>query len=412
MYLMTEQIKREKEEREALEQQKKINQAKALLQQSADRSLRTVVEYDSRVSRYGEEAANEGVQSAHQQNIQWAVSNGIPTDGMSKTWDRETVLNGVMSFEDMYKKVFSEDLEFGDVFNKVDLDNYDPAELGPFQESFRKGKPDVTLLPKPIDGTDATATQRVRDSRIAAGTEYGVRVLGLSEQEARDRATLAVAGFTRMDTTQQGRTRTLNVLSGTMNEVPLDSREGGNGNIGQDINEGDDLWTLADYSTGVRNWSVDKINRATALFGMEPDKIVENARQRFSMATNNFIRSNAVNRRFSSAEIDRLAKEASLDPAILDSPELLRTRMSAIQEALLVRQRQEENRAFNPRLGLSEDDRAASADMANEIENFLTIMNAPLKMSGNVEQDKELWDSLPIGRAVINPVTGKIVYKR
>jgi hypothetical protein len=182
-----------------------------------------------------------------------------------------------------------------------------------------------------------------------------------------------------------GRVVLTDLVTRRVTELPV-----GGGGERTAIPESKTLYSLAgEGATGLAPAIAETGSKVTGQIGGPVAAKVTQRRQAIRTAQQDLIRALSVNPRFPVAEQERIRKEISIDPSILDSDESLRARMRAVDQALRIRLSQAERDANDP--NLPEDLRSSQAQNAAAIRNFLDLMGVPAEEGGDDDALIQKW---------------------
>lgn len=207
-------------------------------------------------------------------------------------------------------------------------------------------------------------------------------------------------GFKRVETDDFGRSRVVDVVAEDVQEINIKPASG-NEPIPPPEQS---LFGLAEDATGPEASIKSGFSQLLSVAGgpVNNPEVIQ-ARTSFSIATNDFIRALTLNKRFPVKEIERIREEINLKPKFFDSPELMQNRMVAIDRSLRERQRKALNNANNTRL--PETARENAAGSAQDIEDFLSVLDVP----PSPRTQKE-YDAIP-AKVLFIDTDGKLVRK-
>jgi len=201
-----------------------------------------------------------------------------------------------------------------------------------------------------------------RDQKIESLVAQGV---------SQSRAANLVDGRERIEVTETGAVRHINDVTGTVTEIPI----GGEDVIIPEPEVGKTLWDYAEAGTGISSAVSAGLAVPKSMMGLDYNQAAVKARQALKTETGALIRALSINPRFPVAEMERVRDEVSLDPAMLDTADLMRDRMRVIDENLSKRVEQYKRDADDPKL--PSDLREARLQAASDIENFLAVLGVP-----------------------------------
>jgi hypothetical protein len=110
-------------------------------------------------------------------------------------------------------------------------------------------------------------------------------------------------------------------------------------------------------------------------FGSAPETI--KAKQIFETAQQSLIRALANNPKYPVGEMEMIKKDIAINPSVFTDPTTLRSKMTAVSEALNKRMEQEKVIAKNNTL--TKEDRTNARKAAVDIQNFLNLLGAPVE---------------------------------
>lgn len=139
---------------------------------------------------------------------------------------------------------------------------------------------------------------------------------------------------------------------------------------------GQTLFDLAEFATGPVSGLKSLWAYPAAWAGKSYAQKELAARQIFLNASQDLIRSLAINDRYAVAEQNRIIEFVSMTPNILMSPPLLKNKMIGVKTALEVKLNQDLRDADDT--GLPNDQRNAAKQSAVAVRNFLSIMGEPI----------------------------------
>ena len=266
----------------------------------------------------------------------------------------------------------------------------------------RKSDGTTNVVFNPPKGQD----EGVRQKRVDALKDQFIRT-GMEEQEATDRAVNITDGNISFEITTDGFAREINALDGTVKEVPL----------GQDSPVAQQPQQETLYEIAKRGNIAGIVPATTELFGRTVGQVpgvpiaeqVSEDRQKVQIAGNDMIRALSINPRFPVGEINRLREEIKIAPALFDSQRALLARMRGINDSLAIRLENEQRAASDP--NLPQETRAASAQAAKDIGNFLTRLGVPETDDGlppeGLPEFSTRTGTKPTGEEVWTDPTGK-----
>jgi hypothetical protein len=145
------------------------------------------------------------------------------------------------------------------------------------------------------------------------------------------------------------------------------------------------LFSLVDEATGIIPaalalgqkivGNVGQIFGKEVEFGSAPETI--KAKQTFETAQQSLIRALANNPKYPVGEMEMIKKDIAINPSAFTDPTTLRSKMTAVSEALNKRMEQEKVIAKNNTL--TKDDRTNARKAAVDIQNFLNLLGAPVE---------------------------------
>lgn len=135
------------------------------------------------------------------------------------------------------------------------------------------------------------------------------------------------------------------------------------------------LWEITEGSTGLVPSLQEGWTNVAGQFGVEGFTDTVENRQTFDLVKNDLIRAMSINPRFPVGEIQRLEREINISPAAWTSPNSMRARMVAINNALSRRLENEIRAAGDPQMPAEARRNALQA--ANDIQNFLSALGVP-----------------------------------
>jgi len=242
-----------------------------------------------------------------------------------------------------------------------------------YQEFFRTG------------GVQNSSNESARQNRISNIALQLQKNNGLSPDQAIIEATNIADGNVRYDVLESGQTRRIDLVSGTVSEVPI---TGAQQPIPQP-QQGRTLFELASEATG----PVSAARAAAARVGIS-DPAVLSARTELRNSMQELSKALVVNDRFPVAEVERVRRDTDLDPAIIDNPEAMRARMIGLESYLSRRQSQAERDASDP--SLPQSVREGQASNASSIRNFRAVMGVPSIISGDFLSTPESINSVDV----------------
>ena len=271
--------------------------------------------------------------------------------------------------------------------SETDLFN-DPQEISRLisgQEAVDLGAAPGTLLQQKSQGGQVTGTSVLQGPQKSPGAnERELRIQDFIRTLGVDRATAVKLdkGLARVETDDFGRARLVDEVTGTVQEINIQPASG-NEPI-PDPEQG--LFELTEDATGPEATVKAGFAQMVSIAGgpVTSPEVIQ-ARTSFAIATNDFIRALTLNKRFPVKEIERIREEINLKPKFFDSPELMQNRMIAIDRSLRERQRKALNNANNTQL--PEDTRKNAAGSAQDIEDFLNVLNVPPSPKTQAEYD-------------------------
>ena len=261
-------------------------------------------------------------------------------------------------------------------FTRFTTDPKELSEVFAGQEAVdRFGVASGTVVKQKSKGdqvTDVSVLQQPQKSPGANERELRIqdfmRTLGVD----RPKAVKLDKGLMRVETDDFGRARLVDVVTGEVQEINIKPASGNEPIPAPEQS----LFELTEDATGPEATVKAGFAQMVSIAGgpVTSPEVIQ-ARTSFAIATNDFIRALTLNKRFPVKEIERIREEINLKPKFFDSPELMQNRMIAIDRSLRERQRKALNNANNTQL--PEDTRKNAAGSAQDIEDFLNVLNVP-----------------------------------
>jgi len=175
---------------------------------------------------------------------------------------------------------------------------------------------------------------------------------------------------------------------GTRERLPLQTRGEQPGVPSRAAPPDTTLYELADLVSGPVSAGLAAASVPAGWVGLPIAERTVRARQYVQSAQNELVRSLSINPRFPVGEIKRLREEINISPKILDNPDMLRQRMSAVDKYLRWRLDKEITASENTKLPKSVRQGALSA--ANDIGSFLSLLGVPGEADTITPEDREL----------------------
>ena len=232
-------------------------------------------------------------------------------------------------------------------------------------------------------------TAAMQNQRAGIGSDSdNVRMQKLRSLQAQgvplDRAERLVDGFERIEVVPQlGVARYVNVVSGTVDEVPLgtltdlerafatqprstqpQAQHPSSGQVG--------LYEAAERGTGPYSAFYDLASR---LAGFDPtgsvpiaERTVE-ARAALELSNRNLVRALSNNPRFPVAEMERIRQQTQIEPGVFDSPQRLTTRLMQVEDYIAGEMQAARRIANDPNTPMAQ--RQAYRHAADDMENYL-----------------------------------------
>lgn len=225
------------------------------------------------------------------------------------------------------------------------------------------------------DGEGSVRAQKIQDYQ----DEFGV---------SRAQAVRLADKLARIETTQTGQTRYVDVTTGDVIELEVRPSEPvGPVAVAQD----ETLWAAAEGGTGLLSALEALGVRVGGQVGFNPDTEVLAKRRLLELATQDFIRAMSNNPRFPVGEQERIKREMAILPSVVDSTEALRAQMDTIDRYLSTLQEEARRGARDTLLPNSQRGEARLKE--REVAAFrarLGVPRAPATEDGGADMPPEL----------------------